>query len=655
MVMGYHQVENKEEHCKYTAFVTPFGQFEYTRVPFGLTNAPRAFQRIIYDIIGHLTFVIVFLDDILIFSKSRQEHYHHLKEILELFKKNNISINFEKSKFFKDEVVYLGHVINKDGIKADISNLQDFRNHSNPTTVKQLQRLLGIINWFRPFIPNLSNKICPLTSKLHKGVKFQWSEEDSKIVDTIFDDILKQQQITYPDFTKPFNLETDASDNGVGAVLYQTHGVIGFYSAKFSPAQRRYTVMEKELMGIILALQHFKQIIFLSSITVYTDNSNIITEGDLNSNRVHRWKIILQEFDITLKYKAGNLNTVADSLSRCFSIRDQINDKCNIAEDQIQDYLSNVHETLQHPGINSALNTIGPYIKIPDLKQRLLKQRRECQKCQETLQTNVKYGKITGTISTLKPMKEISSDIFGPMDASLFKQHRAKEKIYFLTITDRCTRWTEVYPIKMLTSEVLINEFKKWIIKNGKPETLLTDQGRQYISKEFKFFLVENNITHYTSCTYNPTGNSISERLNQTIAKVVRLNKQASISSVTNKINWVLQNTYSSSLKASPHEVRFGVSNYDPLHRNLTGLLEQSIANVQLSNTRQLDTINKKRKNKTYTIGDTVYYKIPVRTKFDYLWAGPYKVKGISTSNNNLLIASPTKEILANIKQVRPA
>lgn len=187
--MGYHQIRIAPDSRKYTAFVTPFDQYEYCRIPFGLCNAPRVFQRTMRGMLGHLPFTRIFLDDILIFSETRDSHKDHLRQVLTILKTNNVSINFEKSNFFKTEVCYLGNIIDNRGFRADISRIQDMASFDCPRTIWQLQKLCGHINWFLPYVRNLSQRLLPITNKLNSKQQFTWSAEDSSTVKQVFEEI----------------------------------------------------------------------------------------------------------------------------------------------------------------------------------------------------------------------------------------------------------------------------------------------------------------------------------------------------------------------------------------------------------------------------------------------------------------------------------
>lgn len=219
--MGYHQVKLYPESCGLTAFVLPNGHYEYTRVPFGLTNAPRVFTRIMRKLFAEIPFVRIFLDYILVFSATREEHRDHLQTILSIIRDNSISISFEESTFFASTVSYIGHIINDKGCIPDLSRLKDVSKIESPTSIKKVQKLCGYINWFRPFIPNLSTRLKTITDIINKDVKFSWCRKDDEIIKEIFSDIKNTTRIHYAYFNQAFTLEVDASDYEAGAALYQ--------------------------------------------------------------------------------------------------------------------------------------------------------------------------------------------------------------------------------------------------------------------------------------------------------------------------------------------------------------------------------------------------------------------------------------------------
>ena len=191
-----------------------------------------------------------------------------------------------------------------------------------PRTVKQLQKLLGFINWFRNYIPGLSVQLAKITDKTKKDRKFVWTEEDTLIIEKIFEQLSEKSILNYPDFEKSFDIFCDASDKGMGSILRQKEKIIGYFSYKFNSSELNYSVMEKEAFAIIKSINHFKNLIFASKINIYSDNSNILFDSQKESKRIKRWKYLLNEFDFELHHIKGKKNTGADFLSRIYSMKD---------------------------------------------------------------------------------------------------------------------------------------------------------------------------------------------------------------------------------------------------------------------------------------------------------------------------------------------
>ncbi|KAI4292771.1 hypothetical protein PAPHI01_2045 [Pancytospora philotis] len=669
LAMGYHQIMLHPDSRKFTSFVTSFGQYEYTRVPFGLTNAPRVFQRTIKSILEDLPFIRVFLDDILIFSENTNQHLYHLQQVLQRFKDNNVALNFEKSHFFKEEVTYLGLKITHDGIRPDTSHLPTLEKLIPRHSRKEIQKICGIFNWFRPFVPHLSQLSKPLTDKLRKDIPFTWTPTDTQAVQAILQEIQKQHCLSYPDFSKPFNLYTDASDEGIGAVLTQESNILGFFSHKFTLAQSRYTVSEKELLAVIMALTHFRNVVYLSHVNILTDHANLLHNPPPVNNRVQRWKLLLEEYDLHWQYVRGEENNAADALSRYLQVA-SVATPClptstsseespgkhkPIDEAEEKNILLHVHDFLCHPGVETAYQALHRYWDIPNLKKKIRDIRNNCTTCQEYMRNSHHYGFITGSIGTSQPWQDVSSDIYGPVSSSKFEEAAQNDKFYLLTITDRYTRWSEVFKLKTLEPREVISHFRKWIRHNPKPSTCLTDQGRTFISSEFKTFLNEHQITHLTTTAYNPTGNSISERINQTLSKVLQASSHMPIRHVICRINQVLQHQPHRPLRASPFEIRYQYSTFDPLKRKLPGFTPQVAARLQqLASNQNLQT-NQKRIPHSYQIGDLVYRRVNRPGKLSPYWTGPYQIIKKGLSNNTFTLENDTHTIEANVKLLRPS
>ncbi|KAF9758300.1 Transposon Ty3-G Gag-Pol polyprotein, partial [Nosema granulosis] len=547
--MGYYQIPVHKDDIEKTAFVVPWGHYEFLRMPFGLTSAPREFQRCMSDLFSELNFVRIFLDDVLIFSKSTEEHANHLQIVFGILIKAEASINFEKSSFCQKKVTYLGNVVSEDGIQADISRVENCKLYMPPKNHKDVMKLVGLLNWFRPYIENLSQRMAPITAKLSNKTTFNWDNKEDAIVTRIIEEIKRRTLLNYPDPKKPFTLTTDASDMGVGAVLSQENNLIGLYSRKLTPTEQRYTVMEKELLAIIKALQHFKNIVFNSQINIKTDHSNITFLKDSTNSRVQRWRLLLEEFNYSLEYIKGATNTVADHFSRCLILGEKEKDcfrynlptikrlqkEDSVIQNLIQNnsklirkhetnlyvdsrnrlliprnyadkLLKDLHIYLGHPGVNKTFKSISKYLSINKCKKLIHKIVKKCTLCQINKIRQCKHGRITGSLATFEPWNDISTDIFGPIEANNFSEaDEVSHKIYILTVTDRASRWTELGILTNITAKAVCNSLEKiWLEKHPKPVTLLSDRGKQYTSGLFESLLKKHDIKHIFTSPYNP-------------------------------------------------------------------------------------------------------------------------------------------------------
>ena len=320
---GYYQIEVYPEHRQRTAFLLNFELYQFNRMPFGLTNAPRTFQRVINRVVEGLPGVSVYMDDVLIYTSDMETHIELVKEVLQRLQNKGFSVNFKKSVFAKPEISYLGCILNSSGIRANTSRVDKMENFV-PKTKKHLMKVLGFLNWFRPFIFNVSGKLAPLTSKLNKKTAFSWKKEDQVILDQIYSEIKQQVLLSYPEMNKEFTIETDSSDYAIGGVVYQDNKLIGLYSSKLSNSERNYCIMQKESLAIVKTLTFFKDILFGNPIKIKTDNRNIIFFKKDISQKVQRWKLLLEEYDYHFEFIPGARNIAADFLSR-FNTSQDIN------------------------------------------------------------------------------------------------------------------------------------------------------------------------------------------------------------------------------------------------------------------------------------------------------------------------------------------
>jgi hypothetical protein len=310
-----------------TAFRTRFGHFEYLVMPFGLTNAPAIFQHMMNDIFRDLLdrFVIVYLDDILIYSNTPAEHEEHVKIVLDRLRKFKLYCKAEKCRFFMDTIPYLGYVISPSGVSMDASKIQAIVDWPAPKNVHDVQIFLGFANFYRRFIHRYADLTKPLTLLLKKNAIFEWSSAAQEAFDKLKTAFTSSPILVHPDSSRPYIVETDASDYALAAILSQYDDSkvlhpVAFHSRQLLPAERNYDVYDKELLAVVEAFKiwrHFLQGSGLQ-VTVLCDHKNLeyfMTSRQL-SRRQARWSMLLSDYDFVLTHRPGCRNGKADVLSR---------------------------------------------------------------------------------------------------------------------------------------------------------------------------------------------------------------------------------------------------------------------------------------------------------------------------------------------------
>lgn len=324
---GYHQVPLTFSSRHLTAFITPFGLFQWTVLPFGLAGAPAAFQSVMTSVLQGLEdFAAVYIDDIIVFSSTWVEHLRHLGVVLGRLLERDLVINIKKLKVAQNSVEYLGHELGSgtvSPIRAKIAAIEDF---PRPGHRRSLMRFLGMTGYYRKFCPHYSTIAAPLTNLLKKGIAFRWEESCEQAFQALKSFLRNAPILHAPDFRQEFVVCVDASNSGCGAVLLQTcndtQHPIAFFSKKFNGAQLNYSTIEKETLGMVLALEHFDIYVTCAGhVTVLSDHNplSFLMKMRNSNQRLMRWSLTLQRYNPTVVHIPGSKNVLADALSRVFS------------------------------------------------------------------------------------------------------------------------------------------------------------------------------------------------------------------------------------------------------------------------------------------------------------------------------------------------
>ncbi|GJS27327.1 reverse transcriptase domain-containing protein [Tanacetum coccineum] len=317
---GYHQLRVREEDIPKTAFRTRYGHYEFQVMPFGLTNAPAVFMDLMNRVCKPYLdkFVIVFIDDILIYSKNKQEHAEHLKLILELLKKEQLYAKFSKCEFWIPKVQFLGHVIDSQGIHVDPAKIESVKDWASPKSATEIRQFLGLAGYYRRFIEGFSKIAKPMTKLTQKKIKFEWSDKAEAAFQLIKQKLCSAPILALPEGNEDFIAYCDASIKGLGAVLMQREKVIAYASRQLKIHKKNYTTHDLELGAVVFALKIWRHYLYGTKCTVFTDHKSlqhILDQKELNM-RQRRWLELLSDYDCEIRYHPGKANVVADALSR---------------------------------------------------------------------------------------------------------------------------------------------------------------------------------------------------------------------------------------------------------------------------------------------------------------------------------------------------
>jgi hypothetical protein len=328
--MGYYTIRLDPDASRICTIIFPWGKYSYKRILMGIAGSPDIFQCKMLDLMETLEYVQAYLDDLLcIYRSSLEDHLEKLEEVLMRLCNAGLKVNAAKWTFCALEIKYLGYILTRDGIKPQSNKVQAILAIQLPTNVKQLRHFLGMVQYYRDLWARWSKMLAPLASlvgecgqtkitraKETNRVPWHWDEVHQRAFDHIKATIAREVVLAYPDFSKVFEIYADTSSKQLGAVITQENKPIVFFSWKLSTTQCKYSITKIELLAIVETFQEFEGMLWGQFIKVYTDHANLIRDAlSMTLDRVHRWRLFLEEYGPKIVYIKGIHNTIADAIS----------------------------------------------------------------------------------------------------------------------------------------------------------------------------------------------------------------------------------------------------------------------------------------------------------------------------------------------------
>lgn len=328
LASGFHQIPLAEESREKTAFSTLQGHWQFKRMVMGLKTSPAAFQRLMNTVLAGIIGIkcLVYLDDIIIYGKNLEDHNNKLCDVFARLEQNNLKIQPSKCEFLKHECMYLGHVITKNGIKPDPNKIKSVIEYPVPKTQKHIKSFLGLSGYYRKFIKSYSSIATPLTKLLKKNTPFNWDENCQEAFEKLKSALCSEPVLVYPDFTKPFNLTTDASTKALGAILSQEQDgkdlPVAYTSRTLNKSESNYSATELECLAIVFGVKQFRPYLYGNKFIILSDHRPLTWLFNLKDplSKLARWRIQLESYEYEIKYKPGVQNGNVDALTRMYNI-----------------------------------------------------------------------------------------------------------------------------------------------------------------------------------------------------------------------------------------------------------------------------------------------------------------------------------------------
>ncbi|KAJ9542239.1 LOW QUALITY PROTEIN: hypothetical protein OSB04_028745, partial [Centaurea solstitialis] len=676
---GYHQIRMKEKDIQKTAFRTHQGLYEFLVMPFGLTNAPATFQALMNEVFKQFLrkFVLVFFDDILVYSHLIDEHKEHLKKVLEVLKMHQLYANKKKCEFGRDRLGYLGHLISSKEMEVDPSKIRAVMDWTTPKTITELRGFLGLSGYYRKFIRNYGVLARPLTDLLKKN-QFMWSEEAQSTFDKLKLVLASAPVLRLPDFSKEFVLETDASGYGLGAVLMQEEQPIAFFSHALGSRAQQKSVYEKELMAIVFAIKKWRPYLLGRRFVVRPDQQSLrfLLEQRVVEPDYQRWMSKLMGYDFTVVYKPGRVNQAADALSRKLWVNRHWNDLKKEIDDDV--FLKQIKADLSsgrgfevrqgmlfyndrlvipknstfipslfyefhssriggHTGEDRTYQRLAAEVFWMGMKKDIIDMVKKCDTCQRNKILN-------GTpVGLLQPL-ELPEKVWDEVSMDFVKGlPRSYGRSTIMVVVDRVSKYAHFVGLKHpFNAQTVAAAFSNEIIRlHGVPQSVVFDRDK--IFKEL--FQLQGSKLKYSS-TYHPQSDGQTEVVNRCLEQYLRCWVSGKPRQWFKWLPWAelsYNTSYHTSLKSSPFKVLYGREPPPLLRYKVSSAKVQSVEHELLDRDMMLDEIKMnllkaqfRMKQQTDLSRKDVSFK---SGEWAFLKLRPYRRKSLVMGNNPILLA----------------
>lgn len=612
MTQAFHQIKiRKEDRCK-TAFAIGHKFYQYKRATMGFTNSPADLAKVLDRIFGDLIpKVYHYVDDFIVLSATFEEHIGLLREVARRLRQAQLTISQKKSLFCHKKITFLGYILTEQGLQPNPERVTPIMTYKKPENVKELRRLIGLIGWYRRFIPKAAEIMAPM-SDLIKGdskKKIEWSSAADKAFEQVKEALTNAPVLSSPDYSLPYKIYTDASLTAGAAVLTQEQNgeerVIAYHSAKFSKTQSNYSATERECLAVLMGVEKFRPFIDGVEFTVVTDHASLKWLQNLKEphGKLARWAVRLQAFNIKFEHRAGRLMTVPDALSRSIEIieiesKEKVDDRwynlmynaavtgklhrykvengllyhlsswntstgernwamC-VPNGKIKSVLEEQHDST-HFGYWKSLKNIQRLYYWPNMHQTVQDYVKSCTQCKLIKQSNENTRVPMGNYNDPKTVgRAISIDLVGPLPASKYHKH-----MWIIVAMDIYSRYVFVRPCTRATANNITDFLEKEVFyKFETPEEIWSDNGAQFTSKLFRDFLNEHRINHVLTPAYHPQANPVeaSNKCLKTLLRneLLKRSDHTDWSSYLHKVVMKLNTTPRHPTGRSAHNIVFG-------------------------------------------------------------------------------------------------